>query len=139
MLAAHDAACRLRDAGVTVISGFHSPVEQECLRILLGGKQPIILALPRSLAKIRVPKEWRAALDQGRLLLFSPSAKRPRRPDKHDARRRNEIVAALADEILIVHAEPGGSIERIAGWRGNGGFDQLRLPPAGRDCRESGR
>ena len=115
MPAAYDAARRLRDAGVTVISGFHSPVEKECLRILLVGRQPIIVALPRSLDRIRPPKDWRAPLDDGRLLLFSPMAKRPRRPDRSDARRRNEIVAALADEILIVHAEPGGSIERIGG------------------------
>jgi uncharacterized protein YuzE len=38
ILRAHDAARRLRDEGVTVISGFHSPIEKECLRILLRGK-----------------------------------------------------------------------------------------------------
>jgi len=32
------AARRMRDEGVTVISGFHSPIEKECLRILLRGK-----------------------------------------------------------------------------------------------------
>ena len=40
ILRAHDAARRMRDEGVTVISGFHSPIEKECLRILLRGKQP---------------------------------------------------------------------------------------------------
>ena len=37
ILRAHDAARRLRDEGVTVISGFHSPIEKECLQILLRG------------------------------------------------------------------------------------------------------
>ena len=78
--AAYDAAHRLRENGVTVISGFHSPVEKECLRILLAGKQPIIMGLARSLDRIRLPNDWHGPLDDGRLLLFSPSAKRPHQP-----------------------------------------------------------
>jgi predicted Rossmann fold nucleotide-binding protein DprA/Smf involved in DNA uptake len=35
ILGAYDSARKLRDEGVTVVSGFHSPVEKECLRILL--------------------------------------------------------------------------------------------------------
>jgi hypothetical protein len=30
------------------------------------------------------------------------------------SRQRNELVAALSDEALIVHAEPGGKIARIS-------------------------
>jgi predicted Rossmann fold nucleotide-binding protein DprA/Smf involved in DNA uptake len=115
ILGAYDAARKLRDQGVTVVSGFHSPVERECLRILLRGAQPIVICLARSLDKMRLPKEWRGPLEAGRLLILSPFAKRPRRPDRRSARRRNELVAALADEALIIHAEPGGSIERIIG------------------------
>lgn len=114
ILGAYDAARKLRDQGVTVVSGFHSPVEKECLRILLRGAQPVVICLARSMEKIRLPKEWRGPLEAGRLLILSPFAKRPRRPDRRSARRRNELVAALADEILIVHAEPGGAIEHIA-------------------------
>ena len=120
ILGAYDTARRLRDEGVTVISGFHSPVEKECLRILLRGKQPIIICLARALAKIRVPAAWRSALDSGRLLLLSPFEKLPRRPTTESAHSRNELVAALSDEVLIIHAEPGGSIARISdlvdGW-----------------------
>ena len=36
----YDIAQTLRDAGMTVISGFHSPMERECLTILLRGTQP---------------------------------------------------------------------------------------------------
>ncbi len=114
ILGAYDSAQKLRDEGVTVISGFHSPVEKECLRILLRGKQPVITCLARSLEKIRIPAEWRRALDSGRLLLLSPFEKLPRRPTIESARQRNELVAALSDEVLIIHAQPGGSIERIS-------------------------
>jgi predicted Rossmann fold nucleotide-binding protein DprA/Smf involved in DNA uptake len=114
ILRAYDTAQKLRDDGVTVVSGFHSPVEKECLRILLRGKQPIIICLARSLEKIRIPAAWRGGLDAGRLLLLSSFEKRPRRPTVESSHQRNEIVTALADEVLIIHAEPGGSIERIS-------------------------
>jgi predicted Rossmann fold nucleotide-binding protein DprA/Smf involved in DNA uptake len=114
ILRAYDTARKLRDEGVTVVSGFHSPVERECLRILLRGKQPIIICLARSLEKIRIPAAWRGGLDTGRLLLLSPFEKRPRRPTIESSHQRNELVAALAGEVLIIHAEPGGSIERIS-------------------------
>lgn len=128
ILAAQDAARRLRDEGVKVVSGFQSPVEKECLRILLRGKQPIIICLARSMEKIRLPAAWRAALQAGRLLILSPFEKRPRRPDARSARRRNELVAALSDEVLIIHVERGGSIERISKLLDGWGIPRRRLP-----------
>jgi predicted Rossmann fold nucleotide-binding protein DprA/Smf involved in DNA uptake len=125
ILGAYDAARKLRDEGVTVVSGFHSPVEKECLRILLRGTQPVIICLARSLRKIRLPSEWRVALESGRLLLLSRFEK-SRRADKDTARRRNDLVAALSDEVLIIHAEPGGSVERISKL-----IDNWRVPRAG--------
>ena len=113
ILGAYDAARKLRDEGVTVVSGFHSPIEKECLRILLRGKQPIIICLARAIEKIRLPADWRSAVEAGRLLLISPFKNRPPRPTKESAQRRNEIVAALSDEVLIIHADPGGNIEHI--------------------------
>jgi predicted Rossmann fold nucleotide-binding protein DprA/Smf involved in DNA uptake len=59
ILKAYDLAKKLRDDGVTVISGFHSPIEKECLRILLRGKQPLIICPARCLANLRVPTEWK--------------------------------------------------------------------------------
>jgi predicted Rossmann fold nucleotide-binding protein DprA/Smf involved in DNA uptake len=114
ILGAYDTARKLRDEGVTVISGFHSPVEKECLPILLRGKQPIIICLARSLEKIRIPAAWRGGLDTGRLLLLSPFEKRPSRATVESSHQRNELVAAMSDEILIIHAEPGGNIEQIS-------------------------
>ncbi|MFQ5852234.1 MAG: DNA-processing protein DprA [Candidatus Binatia bacterium] len=121
IIAAHDAARKLREDGTTVISGFQSPVEKECLRILLGGKQPVIICLARALGRIRLPAEWRKALDSGRLLILSPFEKWPPRPTVDSAWQRNQLVATLSDEVLIIHATPGGQIyqllELVARWR----------------------
>ena len=121
ILRAHDAAQRLRDGGVTVISGFHSPIEQDCLRILLRGKQPIIICPARAIEAMRIPTECRAAFDAGRVLFLSPFIKLPTRVTKESAIRRNEIVAALADDAYIAHISTGGQTARIAeilaGWQ----------------------
>src|SRR5262252_6911878 len=109
----YGAAQKLCEKGVAMVSGFHSPMEKECLQILLQRKQPVVICLARALGKIRLSVEWQSALDDGRLLLLSRFEK-SRRADRETARRRNELVAALADEVLIVHAEPGGAIERIS-------------------------
>src|ERR1039457_2773275 len=71
ILAAYDQAARRRDAGRCIISGFHSPVEKECLRILMRGSQPVIICPARSLAKMRLAADWQKSLADGRLLILS--------------------------------------------------------------------
>src|SRR5439155_817832 len=62
----------LRDAGVTLLGGFHSPMEQECLRLVLRGGSPVIVCPARSVEDMRLQPEWKAPLQAGRLLLISP-------------------------------------------------------------------
>lgn len=114
ILRAHDAARRMRDEGVAVISGFHSPIEKECLRILLRGRQPVIICPARAIDAMRVPKEVRAAFDAGRVLFLSPFTGQAERITKESALLRNEVVAALADDAYIAHVSPGGGTQRIA-------------------------
>ena len=113
ILRAHDAARHLRDEGVTVISGFHSPLEKECLRILLRGTQPILICLARAMPKTPVLGECRSAFEDGRILFLSPFETTPRRVTRASAIRRNDIVAALADEVFIANVTPGGETERL--------------------------
>ena len=113
ILRTYDAARCMRDDGIPVISGFHSPIEKECLRILLRGKQPIILCPARAIEAMRIPTECRAAFDAGRLLFLSPFIQKPRRVTKDSAFDRNKLVAALADEAYIAHISPGGQISQI--------------------------
>jgi predicted Rossmann fold nucleotide-binding protein DprA/Smf involved in DNA uptake len=119
ILAAYDQAAIWRDSGRCIISGFHSPVERECLRILLRGKQPIIICPARALPK-RIPPEWRQPLADGRLLILSAFPDTETRVTVALAHRRNEIVAALADEAYFAHITPGGNTDllakRVAAW-----------------------
>jgi predicted Rossmann fold nucleotide-binding protein DprA/Smf involved in DNA uptake len=120
ILRAHDAAGRMRDEGVATISGFHSPIERECLRILLRGKQPIIICPARAIEGMRVSSDLRPAFDAGRILFLSPFVGSPTRVTREAAIRRNEVVAALADEAFIAYVAPNGATARLAsmlkGW-----------------------
>jgi predicted Rossmann fold nucleotide-binding protein DprA/Smf involved in DNA uptake len=113
ILAAYDKAAFWRDAGRCIISGFHSPIEKECLRILLRGVQPIIICPARCLENMRVPGDWKAPLAAGRLLILSPFISNQRRVTANLAVLRNEFVAALADEAWFAHITPGGNAERL--------------------------
>jgi predicted Rossmann fold nucleotide-binding protein DprA/Smf involved in DNA uptake len=111
--AIHELTQKLAVGGVTAIGGFHSPVERECLKILLGGTRPIILSPARSLDKLRIRSEYRKAFDQGRLLFLSFFRSHRHRSDVEMAFRRNRFVAALADIILFLHAAPASNTERL--------------------------
>jgi predicted Rossmann fold nucleotide-binding protein DprA/Smf involved in DNA uptake len=111
ILRAHDLADQLRQQGRTVISGFHSPVERECLTTLLRGTQPLILCPARSIEHWRIPLAYRQPLQDGRLLLLSPFSATQRRMTEETALTRNLVVAALAETVLVVHAAPGSKTE----------------------------
>ena len=113
ILTTYDQAAKWRDAIRCVISGFHSPVEKECLQILLRGTQPIIICPARALPK-RLPPDWKTPLTAGRLLILSVFAATASRITAELAARRNEFVAALADEVFIAHATAGGNLETLA-------------------------
>jgi hypothetical protein len=112
ILPIYDQAARWRDTGRCIISGFHSPVEKECLRILLRGKQPIIICPARALPQ-HIPAEWRTPLAEGRLLILSGFTATEKRVTKELATRRNTLVAALADEAYFAHITPGGQSDRL--------------------------
>jgi predicted Rossmann fold nucleotide-binding protein DprA/Smf involved in DNA uptake len=120
ILKAFDQVAAWRDAGRCVISGFHSPLEQQCLDILLRGKQPIVMALARGLGALRLPAAQRKALDDGRLTIISPFPETDKRATADLARQRNRFVAALADEVVFAFVSPGGSLAllvgELAGW-----------------------
>jgi len=113
ILQTYDLARALRDAHITVIGGFHSPMEKECLALLLRGNQPIIICPARTIQGMSLPSEWQAPLAQGRLLLLSPFEEKERRTTSESAQRRNEFVAAIADAIFIAYAAPGSKTEKF--------------------------
>lgn len=108
VLRTFDVIRELRDRQEVLIGGFHSPMERECLDLLLRGSQPVILSPARSLNNLRIGKAARKALAEGRLLVLSSFADEVRRTTASQGILRNDMVAALAEAILVPHASKNG-------------------------------
>jgi len=113
LLAVHDLAQQWRTSSQTILSGFHSTVEQEALEILLRGPGQLVYCPARSLPR-RLKPAWQAALSAGYLTLISPFPESVRRATKETAVTRNRFIAALADTILIAYAHPDSSTQQLA-------------------------
>ena len=127
ILKTYDLARAMRDAGEPVIGGFQTPMEKECLRLLLRGRQPVVVCPARGIEEMRVPRDWRDPLKAGRLLVLSPFPSSQRRPTAETAAQRNDLVAALASRVFIAHAAPGGKTEAFARKLANSGKPLLTL------------
>lgn len=103
-----DVIRRLRDEKVVMIGGFHSPMERECLDLLLRGAQPVILCPAKSLRNLQIGKSARKAVEEGRLLVLSFFGDEVRRTTASQSILRNDMVATLADAILVPHASKDG-------------------------------
>ena len=93
VLKTYDLARAMRDAGVPVIGGFQTPMERECLRVLLWGSQPVVVCPARGIEGMRVPRDWRTALGEDRLLVISPFPSTRRRPTAELSFQRNDLAA----------------------------------------------
>jgi predicted Rossmann fold nucleotide-binding protein DprA/Smf involved in DNA uptake len=95
-------------------------MERQCLDILFRGTQPVVICPPKGLSYLRLGQAARQALKDRRLLLLSPFDKSVRRSTAEQARRRNDLVAALSDVLWVPYASPGGNtwatVQRALGW-----------------------
>ncbi len=112
ILQTYDQCLKWRKEGQSVISGFHSPMEKECLRILLNGTQPIIISPARGIWK-RIPREWKPHIDYGRMLIVSEFPPSIIRMTSQNAIKRNQFIIELADKVYVAYAEPGGKMEAL--------------------------
>lgn len=55
------------------MSGFHSPLEQSVLKVLLQAHSPAIVVLARPVNGAKLPPDWLPAIDLGYLTLVSNS------------------------------------------------------------------
>lgn len=113
IIEAMDLAQRWRTENRAVISGFHTPVEKECLRIFLNGPQPIVICPARGLDPFQLPSDWQKKFERNELLIISLFDSNTRRPTRETAERRTSLVFALATRRTIIHATPGGLLDQL--------------------------
>lgn len=103
-----------------VISGFHSPLEQSVLTLLLQAGSPAVVVLGRPVAGARLPPAWAQPLRQGAMAVVSTATEAARMTEQV-AVERNRLAGRLSSQIVVAHASPNG---RLAGlvdqWRVEG-------------------
>lgn len=103
-----------------VISGFHSPLEQSVLKVLTAAGSPVVAVLARPVEGAALPPEWGAALVNGHMAVVS-GVSTTSRLTQQLATQRNALVAQLANNIVVAHASPGGSLGALLDlWRQRG-------------------
>src|SRR5256885_2736755 len=108
IIEAIDLAQRWRAENRAVISGFHTAVEKECLRIFLRGPQRIVICPARGLDPFQLPAEWQAKFKRDELLIISSFDSSIRRPTRQTAEIRNKLVVDVATDVTIIYASRGG-------------------------------
>jgi predicted Rossmann fold nucleotide-binding protein DprA/Smf involved in DNA uptake len=83
-----------------IISGFHSPLEQQVLRSVLRRKGRVVKVLARGMMDYRPTAEEREPLAAGRMLVITACPPEVRRTTRETALARNRLVLALASEIV---------------------------------------
>ncbi len=78
ILKGFDTVKEIREKQMTVISGFHSPIEKEAFRILQRGTQPIVLCLARNIETYQIPRAFKPLITNGSLLIIAPVFRRPK-------------------------------------------------------------
>lgn len=110
----YDAIRALRDAGIVVAGGFHSPMESECLEFLSRGSQVVVVCVATGVEHVVLGAESHAALLDNRLCVLSPFGNDVEHATPWHGARRNDLVTAIADVVFLPHAVPGGKAEANA-------------------------
>lgn len=115
--AAMDWALAQARAQQAVTGGFHSPLEQSVLTVLLQARSPVAAVLARPVRGAKLPPAWVEPLVQGRMAVVS-SVDVGKRLTHKAAAARNAQVVQLATSIVVAHASAGGSLENsVQQWR----------------------
>jgi predicted Rossmann fold nucleotide-binding protein DprA/Smf involved in DNA uptake len=93
-------------AGQVILSGFHSPLEQQVLRSMLRRQGRVVKLLGHALDHYSAPAEEQAPLAEGRLLVLSACRPSVTRTTRATALARNRLVLALAAEHCVPYLSP---------------------------------
>jgi len=101
-------------AGRVLVSGFHSPLEQQVLRSLLRRDGRAVKVLARGMSRYRPSPDERAALAAGRLLVLTAFPPAVQRITRDNALARNRLVASLATELCVPYLTDNSPLAEIA-------------------------
>ncbi|MGI9250516.1 MAG: DNA-processing protein DprA [Pseudohongiellaceae bacterium] len=96
-----------------ILSGFHSPLEQQVMRSFLRRKGKAIKLLARGLTDYHIPTEEQEAMDEDRLLILTAFPPEARHTTRATALERNRLILKLATEIVVPHITEGSPLAML--------------------------
>ena len=96
-----------------ILSGFHSPLEQQVLRSVLRRNGRVVKILARGMCAYRPPETEREPLANGNMLVLTAHPERVRRTTRETALERNRLVFALAAELFTPYVSPASGLADI--------------------------
>ncbi|KAF0103604.1 MAG: hypothetical protein FD187_872 [bacterium] len=99
--------------GRVIVSGFHSPLEQQVLRSVLRRKGRAVKVLARGMTDYRPAAEEREPLATGRMLVITACPPEVRRTTRETALERNRLVLALASEVVVPYVAAESPLARL--------------------------
>jgi len=100
-------------AGRVIVSGFHSPLEQQVLRSVLRRMGCVVKVLARGMTDYRPLPEERSAFSAGRMLVISAFPPSARRVTRETALERNLHVITLAGELIVPYVAAGSPLTAL--------------------------
>lgn len=96
------------------ISGWHSQLEQECLRIVLTKQASLVFCTSKALDRFKPSAELKDLVAQNKALLLSHCTPNAKRISRGASIRRNELVIELAAVLLVLSAPEGSESLNLA-------------------------
>ena len=96
-----------------ILSGFHSPLEQQVLRSVLRRHGRVVKVLARGMGEYHPPAQEREPLTNGTMLVLTAHPDRVLRTTRETALARNRLVLALATELIVPHVAPASGLARL--------------------------
>lgn len=118
--AAMDWAVEQARAKTPLIGGFHSPLEQSVLKVMLAAHAPVVIVIARQLHVASLPVAWHEAVQAGTAAVVSMDDTQQRLTAEL-AIRRNHWIACRASRIVVAVVSPDGSLAScMARWVSEG-------------------
>jgi predicted Rossmann fold nucleotide-binding protein DprA/Smf involved in DNA uptake len=96
------------------VGGWHSPLEEEALHILLAETAPIVFCIAKALNRFVLSVELENRVNQRQVLLLTHCGPKAKRITRDASIRRNQLVVALANALLVLSAPPGSATLNLA-------------------------
>jgi predicted Rossmann fold nucleotide-binding protein DprA/Smf involved in DNA uptake len=96
------------------VGGWHSPLEEEALHILLAQTAPVVFCLPKALNRFVPSADIANRVNEGQVLLLTHCSPRAKRISRDASIRRNRLVMGIATALLVLSAPAGSATLNLA-------------------------